>query len=257
MPESVNFDRAVDYYDATRGLPEGEDIKIASFIAETAGLNADDVVLEIGIGTGRIALPLSPHVGAYYGADISAGMMRKLREKQQNEPVFVAQGDALALPYPDASFDAVIVVHVFHLVADLRAVLRELRRVLKPGGQIVHCFNRYDDNRFDPLADAWRKHQPPRKKGRDWNNSEQVLDETGWQLLREARYEFVNQQTPHGFLDAIANRRWSSTWEVTDEQLAPGIAAIKQAIDEHFDGNMQAEFELPMHFVVQIRQIAG
>src|SRR5690606_5862653 len=104
--QSVSFDRAVEYYDHTRGFPPGIEPHIAALFVGAGGLSSQSRVLEIGVGTGRIALPLARHVGAYFGVDLSAGMLGKLRGKQQSEPIHVAQGDITQLPFAAASFDA-------------------------------------------------------------------------------------------------------------------------------------------------------
>src|SRR5688572_26216392 len=118
MEKSVNFNRAAEYYDATRGFPEGIDKEIAAFMLRESDLNAQSIVLDIGIGTGRTALPLAPQVGLVTGIDISRDMLNVLLRKRQQEAVFPLEGDGHYLPYADKSFDAVVVVHFFHLVPD-------------------------------------------------------------------------------------------------------------------------------------------
>ncbi|MEL6527542.1 MAG: class I SAM-dependent methyltransferase, partial [Chloroflexota bacterium] len=110
--ESVNFDRAADFYDATRGFPAKIATYIGAFMAKEARLSAESVVLEVGIGTGRIALPLSKHVKGVAGVDISFEMQKVLLNKRTDEPVFPVQADGYRLPYADNAFDAVFVVHV-------------------------------------------------------------------------------------------------------------------------------------------------
>src|SRR5690606_21848097 len=116
--ESVNFDRAADFYDETRGFPPLIAEEAARFIAESAGLAPQQALLEIGIGTGRIALPLAPYVSSIYGADLSHAMLRKLYEKQGIEKIHAVQADVQFLPYPTATFDHVVAAHIFHLVSD-------------------------------------------------------------------------------------------------------------------------------------------
>lgn len=69
--DSVIFNQAATFYDQTRGFPPGEDQAIAAFLAQCAGLTHESRVLEIGIGTGRIALPLAAHTGPLYGVDLA------------------------------------------------------------------------------------------------------------------------------------------------------------------------------------------
>src|SRR5437870_2803113 len=134
MPSgSIVFDRAVGFYDETRGFPPGVEAHVAHLIQAAGGLTHTSRVVEIGVGTGRIALPLAPHVRAVYGVDLSRPMLMRLREKQTDESVAVAEGDISKLPFPDSTFDAALAVHIFHLVADWRSAIDEVARVLRPG----------------------------------------------------------------------------------------------------------------------------
>src|SRR5262245_40719864 len=108
---SIAFDRAADYYDETRGFPPGEEQTAAALISQTGGLTPASKVIEIGVGTGRIALPLARYVGAYFGVDISRPMMARLRAKQNGEPISLVEGDATRLPFASHSFDAAVAVH--------------------------------------------------------------------------------------------------------------------------------------------------
>ena len=145
--DSIPFDRAVDYYDQTRGFPPGVERDVALLLARLGALDGSSRVLEVGVGTGRIALPLAAHAGAIYGLDLSRPMMERLRSKQQDERVFLVQGDACRLPYPAATFHATIAVHVFHLIRDWRTVVNEIARVLRPDGRLISAWGgaRYGD----------------------------------------------------------------------------------------------------------------
>jgi ubiquinone/menaquinone biosynthesis C-methylase UbiE len=251
MPASVNFDRASEYYDLTRGFPPGVDRQVGAFIAESAGLTATDNMLEIGIGTGRISLPLAPHVGSISGVDISSQMMKRLRQKQNGEAIFLTQGDALALPFPDAHFDGVVITHVLHLVSDVQAVLRELARVLKPEAKLLHCYNRgVEGGRFDVLAiAAFRANRDNAERHRYIDEQFDIL---GWHKMSEQATEYTTSTTPRVFLERIEKRVWSSSWTATDEQIEGMAARTRAAIDEHFGGDMDTIVDAPSAFVVNI-----
>jgi SAM-dependent methyltransferase len=142
MP-GITFDRAVAYYDATRGLPEGVDAQLRDAIIERAGVGLGSRWLELGIGTGRVALPFLRAGADYTGLDLSLPMMAELRRKLGADPLTRAirpklvRGDAMFVPFRDAAFDAVVMVHVLHLVTDWRAALAEALRVVRPGGALV------------------------------------------------------------------------------------------------------------------------
>src|SRR5215510_15678751 len=129
MNPSRSFDRAADIYDQTRPLLEP--IKhglqtILDIISPKAR------VLDVGTGTGRISIPLLERGLDLIGCDISSKMLRRLQDKFP--AARIAQADASLLPFPNNQFDAVLTVHVMHLIPPWREALREFRRVLAPGG---------------------------------------------------------------------------------------------------------------------------
>src|SRR4029079_90376 len=140
---SVSFDRAAEYYDATRGYAEGSADRIRDAIVAYTGASQATRVLELGVGTGRIALPFIRAGYDYTGVDISQAMMDRLRAKLAGDQSVadyrfqLRQGDITALPFEDSSFDVIIAVHVLHLVADWRRAVQEARRVLRNGGQLL------------------------------------------------------------------------------------------------------------------------
>lgn len=134
---SVNFDRVSGVYDLTRSMPPEMAASVTDQIISQCGLRPGACVLEMGVGTGRIALPLASALPLkYVGIDISEKMMARLREKSPNG-VYLVKADVRKPPFRDNSFDAVIAVHIFHLVPEWQKALEESRRVLRPGGVIA------------------------------------------------------------------------------------------------------------------------
>ena len=87
-------------------------------------------ILEVGVGTGRVSLPLRNAGITVSGIDASRGMLRRAREKSLDRLV---RGDAHRLPFRDRAFDAVLFAHVLHLLDDPPAALREGCRVSRRG----------------------------------------------------------------------------------------------------------------------------
>jgi SAM-dependent methyltransferase len=137
--ESVNFDRAAGYYDATRTLPAGA-MRILTDLLATE-LERRQPCLEIGVGTGRFALPLRDRGITLAGADISAAMLRQLVVNAAGgQPPPVLQADAARLPVGAGTFGSVLAVHVLHLIPGWRVAVDEALRVLRPGGALIASF---------------------------------------------------------------------------------------------------------------------
>jgi SAM-dependent methyltransferase len=120
-----------------------------------ARLAPEDVVLDLGCGYGR-TLPAFADAGAFaVGVDTSAESLRLAAERlHARRDCVLVHADALALPFPDGSFDAVACIQngisAFH--CDRRALIEEALRVLRPGGRAY--FSSYSEG-FWPYRMAW------------------------------------------------------------------------------------------------------
>ena len=109
-----------------------------------AGIPAGARVVDVGCGTAELSLIMADMLGpksTVVGVDISPGMLEVGRRKVAASPaagrVELLEGDALALPFPDHSFDAAASAWVMRNVADLDRALAEMARVVRPGGRVA------------------------------------------------------------------------------------------------------------------------
>ena len=137
-PDSVRsmFDRIAPVYDVmNRVMTAGLDVRWRRLAAESA-VRAGDRVLDAACGTGDLAIAdLKAGAGKVTGLDFSAKMLERARVK--NTSIEWLQGDMLALPFADETFDAATVGFGVRNVENLELGLRELRRVLRPGGRVA------------------------------------------------------------------------------------------------------------------------
>lgn len=138
------FDRVASRYDALNSvMTAGLHHRWRERAAERTGLGPGDSALDVCCGTGDLALELAKLVapgGHVVGCDFSEPMLDLAREKaaERNAAgVRFEWADALELPYDGERFDAVTVGFGVRNLADLDRGLREMARVLKPGGRAV------------------------------------------------------------------------------------------------------------------------
>lgn len=93
--------------------------------------------LEIGVGTGRIAVPLARHRVPIVGVDISRQMLRRLVDKMGGSTLPIAVADATRLPFAADTFGSAIAAHVLHLIPDWTVAVDELLRVVRSGGIVL------------------------------------------------------------------------------------------------------------------------
>jgi demethylmenaquinone methyltransferase/2-methoxy-6-polyprenyl-1,4-benzoquinol methylase len=129
------FDRIAPVYDAmNRVMTAGLD-RAWRRLAAQAVVQPGARVLDACCGTGDLALAAEREGGVVTGLDFSGRMLDRARRKSRS--VTWVQGDVLALPFPDGSFDAVTVGFGVRNVDGIEAGLAELRRVLRPGGRLA------------------------------------------------------------------------------------------------------------------------
>jgi SAM-dependent methyltransferase len=109
-----------------------------TFVARQA-IPAGARVLDVATGTGNLAIPLARAGCIVTGVDIAPNLILQARERAAAEGLTIAfdEGDAEQLPYPDASFDAVVTMFGAMFAPRPELVASELARVLKPGGALA------------------------------------------------------------------------------------------------------------------------
>ena len=151
-------------------------------VLEVLALQPGERVADLGCGPGLLALDMGKQVGAdgsVDGIDFSTSMIPLAQRRCADLPwVRLRSGDVGQLPYADGAFDAAVCTQVYEYVADIEGALRELRRVLRPGGRALvmdtdweSCvWNSSDDARMRRVIEIWNTHCPhphlPRRLGR-------------------------------------------------------------------------------------------
>jgi demethylmenaquinone methyltransferase / 2-methoxy-6-polyprenyl-1,4-benzoquinol methylase len=132
------FDRTAARYDLLNDLMTGGlDRLWRRAVVQALAARPGELVLDVAAGTGTSSVPFARVGARTVACDFSLGMLRQ-GVRRQAGPCFTA-GDALRLPFGDASFDAVTSSFGIRNVSDTLGALTEMHRVTRPGGRLVIC----------------------------------------------------------------------------------------------------------------------
>lgn len=239
-PDSVAFDRAADYYDTTRGLSEAGTQRQTEVLVAEVGTRGR--VLEIGVGTGQVALPLHRAGVDVTGIDLARPMMNKLIEKAGGgAPFHLLQADATRMPFIDGAFGAAYLRWVLHLIPDWRAALAETARVVRRGGVVLVLPGAAGKNtpeseiqdRFAALTGV--PFEPAGLKWAGYGELDAAMAALGAVARALPTFTEVERGGLDEFLDSIEKRRYSWTWKVPDdERFASAAAEVRRFAEARF-----------------------
>ena len=252
--ETVNFDRAAEFYDATRDVgSEATSDTIEHLATSLAGRGR---LLEIGVGTGLLALPLAARGFAVDGVDVSTEMLAKLRQKASpGVNVHVVEADARQLPFREGTFGGAYLRHVFHLIPNWEMAASELCRVVGDGVILVDA-----GRQSGAFAELWRAMSPA--LGPEAEPPGLVVARDGEEALDDAfsasgatpdgatSFSYPETETIDYILDQMKRRSPSFTWTVSDEALDAAIGIARSwALERHgrLDVPLEERFEVRWH----------
>lgn len=239
MTGSQSFDRAADYYDDTRTTDPATLERILRLLQQIAG-SSGRPVLEIGVGTGQLAVPLRAREVPVVGIDLSASMMTKLRAKPGGDAVALVRGDATRLPFGEGAFAGAYARWVLHLIPNWLDAIRELDRVVGPEGSVAvepggetGIFAEIHRRFVEVLGD--RALMP----GMDPLDRDAVLDAAmagiGRPLTQVLEVAYDRPVRLAEYFDRIPAKEWSWTWSVPDGELAAAVPQVRAWAGERWD----------------------
>jgi ArsR family transcriptional regulator len=160
------FARAAERWDEVREHLFGHD---ANLLAMLGLIPSDWVVADLGVGTGSLAETLAPFAARVIGIDRSEEMLAAASLRLSGVAnVELRQGELERLPMADGEIDLAVLGLVLHYVVDPAQVLAEVRRVLRPGGQVVVLDMRQHDRGpkyAEEMGHVWPGFDPERVRG--------------------------------------------------------------------------------------------
>jgi SAM-dependent methyltransferase len=211
----------------------------------------------VGAGTGRIGLPLLQRGADVTGCDLSPRMLARFRAKSPSARL--AQADAAQLPFPSHHFDALLTVHVMHLVGPWRAALREFKRVLKPAGLYIHSGSRRDaaDSPLEHMRAFWRSRVTARQVSLRRPGIQEHTELLAELRMMGAVVEAVEAArvtrhlAPREYVEMLAARVFSETWDVPEDVLDRSIQEVRAWIEDEF-GDIDQKIESQVRFILDV-----
>ncbi|QSP96597.1 malonyl-ACP O-methyltransferase BioC [Marinobacter salinisoli] len=204
-------------------------------------------VLDLGCGTGWFSRVLSqvPCVKDVTGVDLSAGMVEQARQQGGAQLSWLV-ADAERLPFPDQSFDIVFSNLMIQWCSDPRPVLRQCRRLLKPGGQLM--ISTLLDGTLRELKTAWAQADPGRPHINRFESGERLADLVdrelpGAQITR--RTITLPYRSPLALTGELKQLGAGFKSDARRKTLTgPGrVRAMCQAYPTHANGTVSASYE--------------
>lgn len=250
----IRFDAIASAYDHVRGHPPDVAARIGTVIASMAGYDA--LVLELGIGTGRIALPVAATGCRVVGIDVSLEMLRVARAKPGAQALHLLQGDIEQLPFADHGFDAALAVHVLHLARDWRRALGEAIRILRPGGALIlgrdwrdpeSCVGRLRSKFRETVIELLPGSRPPGAGAAIG----QALARLGATIEPEVTAAtWTAPVSPAQVLEEMASRSDAETWVLDDQTLHAALERLYDWAARTYDDIERPE-DVERRFVIQ------
>ena len=180
--------------------------KVTRWGLSHVSINKNDTILDVGCGGGRTINTLTKRAteGKVYGIDYSKDSVKVARRVNkrfiEEGRVKIIQASVASLPFPDGSFDLVTAVETYYFWPDLINSLKEIRRVLKPGGRILLINESYRHEKFEKRNAEWARlgdftyHLP--------DEFRKFLEEAGYSSIR---------------IDVLEKKNWIASWGKNDK----------------------------------------
>ncbi|HLY26733.1 MAG TPA: class I SAM-dependent methyltransferase [Aggregatilineales bacterium] len=254
---NTNADSIADTCDASRLWPQAALIGFTAALAYLLAPDAEDgsgLSLEIGVGDGRIARQVRQRRVPVLGLDIGARPLARFANYVGSgaaSTLGLIQGDAVSLPFPDATFSSVYTVNLFQFVEEWERGLDEVKRVLRPGGQYINgTSSEVATDVSNHMEVGWetilkRNHLEvtarPGVRSRFLFDS--ALRERGASMENVPVCRWTEGYTPRHRLESMRMRLSSATWKIPDAVFTKCLFDYERWLKAQY-GNLDADLEL-------------
>jgi SAM-dependent methyltransferase len=247
MNRRVDFSQNAHAYDRRHGAVLSA--SLATNLVEAAQLGPGFKVLDVGAGTGRVAIALAALGCGVVALDPSRAMLDVLQDKVRSVrlqpdrvPIHLIAAEGSRLPFADSSFDVVVLARILYLMPDWREVLSDIARALKPHGQILHEWgNGTSDEEWVQIRERARMlfeeagvANPFHPGARSESEVDEFLAGRGFAVYDHVRVNGDVYLTLADFMARITNGECSYTWDVPSEVQRLCLPRLEEWVAEHF-----------------------
>ncbi len=239
MKRRVDFSQNANVYDRRHGAQLSADL--ATRLAAAAQLRPGIRIIDVGAGTGRVAVALAALGCEVVALDPAQPMLHVLQGK--GTEALVVAGEGARLPFADSSFEAAVLARTLYLMPDWRDVLTEVIRALKPDGRILHEWgNGASDEEWVQIREKARAlfeeagvSNPFHPGARSESEVDEFLVGRGFATHDTVRVSGDVCLTLGDFMARIMNGECSYTWDVPVEVQRQCLPRLEKWVAEHFE----------------------
>jgi SAM-dependent methyltransferase len=241
VSQRVDFSANAPFYDRRHGAVLLQDL--ARQLADCGELHPGSLVLDVGAGTGRVAIAFANLGYRTTALDPALQMLHRIRVKAPESPVRLVAGEGGRLPFAGKRFDAVILARILYLMADWEVVLQSVSDALKPGGCIFHEWgNGQADEVWVRVREKLRSlfrdagvQTPFHPGARSEAEADPVLRQLGLVCTNELPIGPGPDMKLDDFVEGIAAGEFSYTWRIPKSVQDSCIPLLKKWCEETFD----------------------
>jgi SAM-dependent methyltransferase len=254
VPRRVDFNSNSKIYDDRHGAVISD--QLAQAVADRLRLGS--TIIDIGAGTGRVAIVLAGNGFKVVAVDPAFAMLQTMQRKSANAPLLAVAAEGTRLPLRRRCADAVVLARLLYLVSDWQGLLREAKGVLRPGGTLFHEWGNGD------ASEAWVQ---VREEARS------LFQEAGFETpfhpgarseaevdccVRDLGFRRTDQiEAGAGpaisladFLNKIESGEFSYVWNVPRDVQASCLPRLRHWCEGKFDLHQPAAMPSELHWVV-------
>jgi SAM-dependent methyltransferase len=252
----VDFSRGASAYDRRHGAIL--DAAAAARLIESSSLGNPSLILDLGAGTGRVAVAFASIGHRVVAIDVARPMLQALRDKAGAVAVHVAAAEGARLPFADARFDAVVLARVLYLMSDWQDILLDVMRVVAPGGCMLHEWGNGDADeewvqvreKARALFEAAGVAQPFHPGVRDEKDVVSFLARQGWLERAAVSIGPGSPLSLDAFLTRIVDGECSYTWNVPADVQARCLPELKAWASTRF--NLARQIPMPREMIWRV-----